>query len=617
MSKTKIAIIAINFIIPIFVFPGCEFKPDDLPLTEVNPPQETGPPIAMTLNNLIDTIRIGWKTDFSYSISGTPNKIYSVVLTFEGKLLHNYIGEYGQTTSFSFDPADYNNGKYYLKIVILTSSGTGSIADMVGAEGYAYEHYWPVIIDRTLPERSRDLQIKATKIPEGIKLSWSSFNHPNFISYQVFRHYPPFQQAPVPIAVINDPLITSYIDSTYWEGEHAMYYLQINTPAGSSQGDYIYFYDQLTGLKSTWHTDGSTYVTWDKARNLESFSKYYVYCGWDFSNIEEKYFISNPDENFVTFENTGFGSGLYIFLKFIPKGVPENQYNYLTYTYKEVYPPPSIPVFQSSFSVNNHDFLLLADWKKIYRYYPYESRTEDSVSVNLANYLMISVSYDGNKFAYYQDDNIFVRRTADFYLEKEFPGPPLRLLNRTLDGLSLADNGKLIATDNVGYVYLYDSYTGSLLRKDSMDVTGYPAKLASISPDGSAMIIRTGSSGVGLYTLSGEGWTEIVKNNVNPYSIFYSKDGKSVYFVSDFKMQRFNSGDLSFISDYSLPNGYFRSVDIDHERFFMSYMASPVNLLVELNTGRVLDTIPGWISNCRPFNNYLITSGIQLILHGF
>ena len=615
MSKIKIVIIAINFLVLIFVVSRCEFKPDDLPLTEVNPPQETGPPIAMTLNNLIDTIKIGWKTDFSYSILGTPNKIYSVVLTFEGKLLHNYIGEYGQTTIFSFDPADYNNGKYYLKIVILTSSGTGSIADKVGAEGYVYEHNWPVIIDKTLPERSPDLQIKATKIPEGINLSWRSFNHPNFISYQIFRHYPVFQQAPVPIAIINDPGITSVIDSTYWEGEHAMYYLQINTPAGSRQGDYIYFYDQLTGLKATWHTDGSTYVTWDKARNLESFSKYYVYCGWDFSKIEEKYFITNPDENFVTLKNTGFGSGLYIFLKFIPKGVQENQYNNLAYSYKELIPPPTIPVFQSSFSVNNHDFLLLADWKKIYRFYPYESRTEDSVSVNLDTYWMISVSYNGNKFAYYQDDKIFVRRTADFYLEKEFPGPQLKSLNRTLEGLSFADDGKLIAIDNAGYVYLYDSFNGSLLRKDSMDVRG--VKLALISPEGSGMVAQTTTSSVSLHTLNQEGWKEIARTDIIPYMIFYSLDGKSVYIASDSELQKRNSGDLSLISGYLLPGGYIRSVDIDHERFFMSYKAAPGNLLVELNTGKILDTIPGLISDCRPFNNYLITSGRQLILPEF
>lgn len=615
MSKITIVIITINFIILLFVVPGCEFKPDDVPLTEVNSPEEPGPPIIMTLNNLIDTIKIGWETDFRYAITGTPNKIYSVIVTFEGKLLHNYIGEYGQTTVFHFDPADYDNGKYHLNIKIITSSGSGSIADKVGAEGFMYEDNWPVIIDKTLPEGSA-LEINAIKTTNGISLSWNSFNHPSFVSYRVYRYYQVLQPSPEKIAEITDPLITSFTDSTYWEGQNSQYYLVIMTPAGSSCGNYIWFFDHLSGLKATWHTDGSTYVTWDKARNLESFGKYYVYSTWDYSTIEEKYFIINSDENFVTLKNTGFGSGLYIYLKFIPNGVQENQYNSLEYSYIELIPPPTIPVFQASFSVNNHDFLLLADWKKIYRFYPYESRTEDSVSVNLDTYWMISVSYNGDRFAYYQDDKIYVRRTTDFYLEKEFPGPPLKSLNRRMDGLSFADDGKLIAIDNEGFVYLYNSVNGSLLRKDSMNVIGYPVKLASISPDGSGMVARTSLSSVGLYNLSHAGWTEIARTDSYPFNIFYSKDGKSVYISSDSEMLILNSADLSLNSSYSFPGGYIRAVDLDHERFFMSYIAGSGNLLIELNTGKVLDAIPGWISNCRPFNNYLITSGRQLILEG-
>jgi hypothetical protein len=610
--------IPVYIVFVLLILSGCEFRPDDVPETQIDPSEDSGPPIFISLNDRTDTIKIGWNTEFSYNISGTDNKINYVIVTFEDIELHHFIGDYGQIFSFSLDPASYSNGSYHLNIKIFTATGSGSIADKVGAEGYLYELDWPVIVDRTLPEGIANYTIRATKTISGVDLSWPSFDHPNFISYVIYRHYPGFLVSAVPVTTISDPLITTYTDTTYWEGQNAMYYLRIVTPAGFFEGEYIWFYDYLTGLKATWHPDGTVDVTWDKSRNLESFGKYYVYSGYRYDDFIEEYYIEDPDHNYVKLKNAGFGSGLNIFLKFIPKGVDPNSYRYLNYAMIGCPTHPMIPTFLYCCNVNNHNFLILSDLKKIYRYFPYEVRTEDTISVNIETYWLISVSNNGDRFVYYQNEKFYIRRTNDFFLENEFTGPPLQSMNRTLQSCSLADNGNLLAIDNEGYAYLYDTQNGLLIRKDSMGIRGwYPEKLASISPDGTKMVARITPSTTALYALDQAGWAEVGRTDIVPFNLFYSEDGTSVYIAGFNEIQNHRTDNFMMISDYSLPGGVVRFVDLDRGKLFCSTDREFENIIVDLNTGQVIRSLVLGTSWCWLFDNYLVTSGLQLTLTNF
>jgi hypothetical protein len=613
---TRNRLLFLFFIGSVFLLQRCEFHPDEVPENKISPPDESAPPIFMSLNDHHDTLKIGWETDFSYNITGANNKIISVVITFQDNELHHYVDDGNQTFSFSFDPRTYSNGNYNLNIKIITSSGSGSIADKVGSEGYFYELSWPVLIDNTLPDRPYCSSVTATKTSGGVELRWPAFNHINFVSYIIYRQYPFFQENAVPIGRIVNPLDTVFTDTTYWEGQNAIYYIRFESPGLPFDGDYTGYYDQLTGLKATWSTDGTAYVTWDKAKNLESFGKYYVYAGWRFDNFIEEYYIEDPEQNYVILKNVGFGTGLYIFLKFLPRGISENEYNLVEYKMIELIPPPTIPDFRFAYNANNKEFMLLADNQHIYRYFPYEARTEDMISVNIDTYWLISISSNGDKFVYYQDNKFYIKRTSDFYSENEFTGPPLRLLGRAIQSYSLSDNGRLLATDNEGFVYFYDTQNGQLLREDSLDVRGDPVKFVSISPDGTSMVVQIGSNIVALFTVDQSGWKEIGRTEIVPFRFFYSKDGSSIYIAGYDKMENRRADNFELISEYSLPAGYFRSVDIDRGRFYWDYIYSENSAVVDLNTGKTLITIP-WNWGATPFDNYLVVPGLQLTLPKF
>ena len=229
---------------------SCEFQPHEIPDSGIEKPSDTGPPIVFNLNDYHDTIKIGYITNFNYTISGTYNKILAVEISIGGTVIHEYIAENQQAFSFTFDPVTFPDGDYHMNATIITSTGSGSIAEKLGVEGYLYELDLPVIIDKAIPEGSYNIAFEKVHNPEGLKLSWLEFNHANCIKYVIYRQYRPIQQEPVLIAEITDPEQSYYIDHSFWEGQEGLYFVRIITPYGHYDGNFSTFRDELIGVLS-------------------------------------------------------------------------------------------------------------------------------------------------------------------------------------------------------------------------------------------------------------------------------------------------------------------------------------------------------------------------------
>ena len=453
---------------------SCEYELHEVPMNDQVKPPNDGPPIVINLNDYHDTIKIGGSTSFNYSISGTKNKILAVEISMDGIILHQYVADNHQSFSFVLDPIDLPNGQYSLSISVITSSGTGSIAEKLGAEGYLYELDWPIVIDKTEPSGEYAISFEKMHGPEGVKLTWTPFNHVNFANYVVYRQYRAVQQQPEAIVVIDNPLQSSYIDQSFWEGQDAIYFVRIVTHNGQYDGSMCNFTDQLSGLSTTWHTNGTLDVSWNMAQNTASFGGYYIFTSYADTPMETQ-FVSNLEETSCTFQNVGLAYGINIYLAIIPKGLPTADYKNLKFYKYSPSIPSFIPVYSKAHRVNNHEFLLLSTQSKVYRYYPDNLTTEDTLTVNLTIYDLLSVSNDGNQFATFDGNTFHIRGTNDFHLVSDFSDATI-LYPEGVNCISLSDNGQLMAIDGWNGVYLYDIGTGLLIRKDTIALNGYNQK---------------------------------------------------------------------------------------------------------------------------------------------
>jgi hypothetical protein len=608
------------FILRLFIFlsgllASCEFQPNDIPDANIEKPSETGPAIVINLNDYNDTIKLGYTTDFKYAISGTTNKIIAVKISIGGRIIHDYLADSQQTFSFTFDPATVPDGIYILDIQITTSTGSRSIAEKLGMEAYLYNLYWPVIIDKAIPEGNYNITFEKVHDPEGLKLSWPKFDHANCIKYVIYRRHLPFQQEPVPIAEVNDPKISYYIDHSFREGQDALYFVRIITPYGYYDGITTPFGDNLTGvLSAEWHNNGTLDVTWDKARNLETFDSYYVFTSYSDTPMES-YIIGDPEENHVTFLDAGFAYGISVYLAIVPKGLNVADYeNLRLYKYTH-YTPAEIPLFIFPTLVNDHEFMLLSRPEIIYRYFPDEQKTEDSISVNLTGSNLVSVSSNGNRFVYFQNGSFYIRKTDDFSIETVFTDPSIPY-PESVSCLSISDNNRLLAADNWNNIYLYNSDTRQLIIKDSINLLGLHKKTALLSPDGTKMTAITGVWEVSFFSLESSGWMLTGKQPVYPTNIFYSKDGAFVYLVTYNKVIKCRTSDFGIVSDNTIPEGYIRSVDIDRGHLLCSSVYGPEYNIIDFESGEILKTLHLYgVSTI--FKNHIIYSGRQINLSQF
>jgi len=600
----------------LLVFSGwlisCDYELHEVPMNDkVKQPYE-GPPIQINLNGYHDTIKVGGRVNFSYSISGTNNKILAVEISIDNTILHQYVADNKQSFSFVLDPADLPNGQYNLHISVITSSGTGSIAEKLGGEGYQYELDWPILIDKAGPSGDYAISFEKVHSPEGVKLTWTAFNHVNFFNYVVYRQYRVVQQQPEAIAVIANPLQSYYIDLDFWEGQDAVYFVRIVTQNDHYDGSMCNFTDQLSGLSATWHNNGTIDVRWNMAQNTASFGGYYVFTSYSDTPTETQ-LVSNPKDTSCTFQNPGLPNGINIYFAIIPKNLPAADYNNLKLYRFSASPPVYIPLFLKTCRVNNHDFLLLSTQSKVYRYYPHSQISDDTLAVSQTIYELLSVSNDGNQFAIYDGKTFHIINTGDFHEVISFTDPSIPNPESVLC-ISLSDNDQLMVVDSWDQVYLYDIGTGLLINKDTIILNGYNQKTAVLAPDGKSMVGVTGSDEVSLFTLGASGWTITGKAAELIHHIMYSEDGMYVYLVTYESLIKRRTSDFGLESELSLPVGYYRSFDMERERILCSQYYGPEFFIVDIQTGEILKSINLGYGQYSLFKNYVIASGRQLEL---
>ena len=111
-------------------------------------------------------------------------------------------------------------------MVVLNSSGTGSIADKLGFEGSYYEKNWPVLIKN--PELFQFDPLKYSIIDGMLKIEWNKYDFSNFFNYEITKTvYHSYDQDSYTFIPIFSSDKNYLIDSSY-VGEKASYSVKLS-----------------------------------------------------------------------------------------------------------------------------------------------------------------------------------------------------------------------------------------------------------------------------------------------------------------------------------------------------------------------------------------------------
>lgn len=198
---------------------GCEYSPLEPDLMDIPEPLETVP--GIDLNNLYGSFEIGYPEELTNRVN-RPNKLISVVVIFEGNIIHHLTDVNEQQLRFYFNPSNYPDGIYDLTISIVTGSGTGSLVETLGMEGYMYELRWPVKIDNVILDIFQNI-VTVDEIDGKVEMSWPEFSKVNSKNYQLWYKTPAMQEVKIDTTV-EDRSRNMCICDGFLEGQTTMLY---------------------------------------------------------------------------------------------------------------------------------------------------------------------------------------------------------------------------------------------------------------------------------------------------------------------------------------------------------------------------------------------------------
>lgn len=189
---------------------SCVFSPDKENFVELDQ-NAPAPEISnKTLDLDSDTLHVWKYTRFRFNFVSSNQSIHSVILTY-GKDTLNFSSSSG---SFDINPGTFPEGTSQVEIRLYTGSGTGSIADVMGMEGFEFKKSWVLVVEKVKPPV---INISSTIENGFLKFSWNKMNKEYIKSFKIWIENAGLSESYS--YEFTDKNITSYVDSSYVGGK--------------------------------------------------------------------------------------------------------------------------------------------------------------------------------------------------------------------------------------------------------------------------------------------------------------------------------------------------------------------------------------------------------------
>ena len=350
---------------------GCEYQSDKEFFRNVEPTDSAS--VNVVLNPSDSVIYLAGVRGFSYLAVTDSLKCYNVSVFVDTTLISDKDTEYGY---FNLDANDYVDGNYVLTIVATTSSGSGSLADILGAEGFLFAFTWDLIVDKSPPTA---VQITDIYNDDGIlRIEWEKYDKGNFGWYEVIKTV--FSSTGIPSSKsIGDVLNINqnyFLDDTYLGGKVQYQVRVLNPRYISATSAAKTFIDDTLSLHAEWLEEDKVKLTWTKIKYHKALKKLNIY-----QNGMTVFSTNSADTNFFIGNIGIFGDKtLYKLAIFDQKATDWAK------IYAEVRHSIGIPMLiHKTFIKNNvNATVYLAQDTRLYRYNTDTRKLEDSVSFTYA-----------------------------------------------------------------------------------------------------------------------------------------------------------------------------------------------------------------------------------------
>jgi hypothetical protein len=555
------------------IITSCEYDPKGNYNVALTPPEEA-PPLDVDLNIVTDTIHFYWASSINLKINEESRKVWSVVFFVDGQVVTGYRNGSLFNVVLNFDQP----GIHKFKLSIIANSGSGSIADILGAEGFQYEsREWTLVAENL--NIYTNMSYKVDK--KGLNLSWKPYDGVDKKYYRLLN-----------LTTNNNtyPVTDSYLDPDYI-GEQGDYNLYV---ADSNNNEYLWgschINKNLPALKLV-NINNRIALTWNRTIFKDRITEYQVYqsdISQSFVNIGT---VSSSDSIiFINTTDNYFAPFMYFYIYCVPAYEVSSDNSSLFSSYLNfVHAALPGPSFGNNINISSTGFyftqFIQATSKTILNHY---SLATDKVTSLMEHNYYSDISPNA-RYLLSPGDSIL--DLTDLNTLSIVKSVNIRSVAKSFNPFSfprISDNG-ICAFVSSGVLYVYDMINDHLVASEAMSSgtlkISSTGRYISVGTDDSLKLYRVNESSVtrlaGIRKPGGYFPSEY-------YNFFPDNDENLYMYVAPYMYIR-SSSDYSVIRSMNIGPYYF-NIDFSSDKIFTALNGSEWNIY-DLTSGSLLKTI--------------------------
>ena len=611
MKTTKIKIVLL-FLLVCFLH-SCEYDPKGI--YERNVTKDIPPPdiqiVDLNLDN--DTVFLYAGIPVNFRFSSTNQEIRSVRFIIDDTI--DKYTAYSNSGVFNVDYGEFIEGRHKLLLEIVTASGTGSIAEHMGAEGYLFSKTWELEVNNSYKS-----QVKASVSNGLLKLVWPEYRSTDFKYYILYR-----------VDFVNDAteirkLVNhEFIDSSY-VGEGGGYTINVYTQKGKLlTWGHIDIPEDLPEL-SIITTESNQYVlAMQKSKYYNAVDTFQI--SQSFNNgatYSKTNSIINPNDTALNLATSFFGDQVNFKLKLVPKNkniyyFEENYGSFESYLEHELgfrFGDQNDNLYNIC-QVNRDEFAYVSGCSILLRYSVSQKREVEKLEYQPTgcsgcNFGILAISSSGKYITNYAicSFNLMLIPSDNMknYITRDLE--PFTGLNYPL--IPVSDSGTGLVNNVNGGFYVFDFNNNLSLAFYKKDIGGGSG--LNISPDGESIVLTDDS--LRLVHFNGSQFTNIWSNSKTNQPKYFAFDavnpGQLVYWNgSVFSVKLCD--DFSTVYDFPLTDASILSIDYFNKEMLTYTSGSPGHLNVRsYSDGSLIKVIPVnidptyWYNSCYLVNHAIV-----------
>jgi hypothetical protein len=558
-----IIIISISFF-------NCDYKLDKENFVKINPPDSTHP-FDINLLNETDTIKIFNETYLKYNFETYGLSIKKVNFTLDTLKWENNVikGE------ILVDPGKFNPGYYTLTLTVHTNTGTGSIADHSGIEGYFAMRNWKLLIDGRPPPL---VTLTKSITKDGfLRLDWPKCDQYNFLSYSINGSC---NSTPVSKLTTNSDS-NFYIDSNFIGGQAQFWVtVRVLTNDQSTTGNILSVNEGYSLLNFEDIGIDSIRIFWNKS----PYKAKYKLTRTDLT--PDKVIVEQYTDTSISIAQPGFGTKASFVLSTSPYYLTATTSSLIKEDFKDYrmgqyfagrWQHCSYNPIENVIYTNNSNNLECYNFSNL-------SLSNDITINNLSYKGLLTSASNSTKVAALSPDNIYI------FQDKNLSSPVIIPNSQSgADHFFLTNNQKVAIASNPKYS-LVDINTQKIVS--SVNIPKYPTYNKWVS-------IATSRDGLYTCCVSGTGLT-LYKNENDTMVIIYTDnlEYRAVLFdeknphqlilsvITNNTIEIRECTDFSLIKTVSLPSSLFCNID-PVSGYLLTYNSSAL-YVIKLSTEEIL-----------------------------